>query len=69
MTDLSTNEEQQSVNKKPTHTLFATNSVNGNMVRLRVGVAWKHKKGNGFNIALDNLVAFENKVKEPENVV
>ena len=50
--------------KQPTHTLYVTNYVNGSPVRLRVGVAWKHSKGNGLNIALDNIVAFENKEKE-----
>ena len=50
--------------KKPTHTLYATQSINGSQVRVRVGVAWRHNKGTGLNIALDNLVAFENKPKD-----
>ncbi len=50
--------------KRPTHTLFVTNYVNGSPIRLRIGAAWKHEKGNGFNIALDDIVAFENKPKE-----
>lgn len=60
MTD-KTNEKKS---KYPTHTLFATNNVNGKLIQLRVGVAWKHEKGNGFNISLDNIVAFENKPKD-----
>ena len=50
--------------KKPSHTLYATQTLNGNKVRVRVGVAWKHNTGHGFNIALDNLVAFANTPKE-----
>ena len=64
MTNLIQNQDIQDPKKHPTHTLFVTNYVNGSPIRLRVGVAWKHQKGNGFNIALDNLVAFENKERE-----
>ncbi len=49
---------------KPTHTLYVTNYINGNPIQARIGVAWKHDKGNGFNISLDNIVAFENKSKD-----
>ena len=58
------NTQHEKKGKAPTHTLFVTNTINGSTVRLRVGVAWKHEKGNGFNIALDNFVAFENKPKD-----
>lgn len=50
--------------KHPTHTLFVTNYLNGSPIRLRIGAAWKHEKGNGFNISLDDIVAFENKPKD-----
>ena len=34
---------------------------------VRVGVAWKHSKGEGFNIALNDMVAFANKDKAETN--
>ena len=61
---MNTETNQSTENKKPTHTLFATQTVNGQTTRIRVGVAWKHNKGDGFNIALDNLVAFANKTDD-----
>tara|TARA_R100000697_G_C5347402_1_gene170820 strand:- start:326 stop:529 length:204 start_codon:yes stop_codon:yes gene_type:complete len=63
---MNTETNQSTENKRPTHTLFASQTIDGQEVKIRVGVAWKHKKGDGFNIALDNLVAFTNK-KSDEN--
>lgn len=62
---MNTESQQTTEDKRPTHTLFASQNINGEEVKIRVGVAWKHNKGDGFNIALDNLVAFANK-KNPE---
>jgi len=58
---MNTQNNQSTEDKRPTHTLFASQTIDGKEVKIRVGVAWKHKKGDGFNIALDNLVAFANK--------
>ena len=52
--------------KKPTHIIYSNTTINGVQKLIRVGAAWKHIKGNGLNISLDSLVAFENKPK-PEN--
>lgn len=61
---MNTENNQSTEDKRPTHTLFATQTIEGQEVKIRVGVAWKHKKGEGFNVALDNLVAFANKKSE-----
>ena len=56
----------QSSNPKgnpPTHTIYVNSYVNKQPIKVRVGVAWKHSKGGGFNISFDNMVAFENKQK------
>jgi len=47
--------------KTPTHKVFVNAYINSQPVKVKVGVAWKHSKGDGFNISLDNMVAFENK--------
>ncbi len=47
--------------KTPTHKVFVNAYMNGSPVKVKVGVAWKHTKGNGFNISLDNMVVFENR--------
>ena len=59
-----TQEDNQKKGNKPTHILYVTNYSNGKPVQNRVGVAWKHEKGNGLNISLDSIVAFENKPKD-----
>lgn len=50
--------------KRPTHTLFVSVKIGEQNTLIKVGAAWKHKTGNGLNISLDKLVAFENKNKE-----
>ncbi|MGB5943283.1 MAG: hypothetical protein WBG71_10405 [Leeuwenhoekiella sp.] len=47
--------------KHPTHTLFINQRFDGNLIRVKAGVAWKHSKGDGLNISLNDMVAFENK--------
>jgi hypothetical protein len=64
---MNTETYQSTEDKKPTHTLFATQTVNGKTTRVRVGVAWKHKKGDGFNVSIDNLVAFANKQDDEQS--
>lgn len=58
------NQEKSTESKKPTHTIYAKTYINGNPINVRVGAAWKHSKGTGFNIQIDQMVAFENKPKE-----
>jgi len=61
MTMTNTTKNPNSTGKKPTHTLYGSTYINGSQVKVRVGVAWQHDKGNGFNISLDNMVMFENR--------
>lgn len=56
--------ETETKGKKPTHTLYTNSYVDNNPKLVKVGVAWKHSKGEGFNIALNDIVAFENKEKD-----
>jgi len=58
-----TNTTQNTLDKDttPTHKVFVNAYMNGQPIKVKVGVAWKHSKGNGFNISLDNMVVFENK--------
>tara|TARA_B100001250_G_scaffold371975_1_gene357126 strand:+ start:765 stop:968 length:204 start_codon:yes stop_codon:yes gene_type:complete len=63
---MTTEERTNQPSKKPTHTVFANTYINGRPVNIRVGAAWKHSKGSGFNISLDSLVAFENKPNEEQ---
>jgi hypothetical protein len=48
---------------QPTHGVYIKTYVSGSPVNVRVGVAWKHSKGSGFNISLNDMVVFENKPK------
>ncbi|MEO1033390.1 MAG: hypothetical protein AAFX55_18525 [Bacteroidota bacterium] len=50
--------------KNPTHTLYVKSYIDGNSVNVKAGVAWKHSKGDGFNISLNDMVVFENKPRE-----
>ena len=58
------NKTDSNSDKHPTHTLFINQRFDGNLIRVKAGVAWKHSKGDGFNISLNDMVAFENK-EEP----
>ena len=49
---------------KPSHTLYTKSYVDGQSKLVKVGVAWQHSKGNGFNISINDMVAFENKEKQ-----
>ncbi len=49
--------------RKPTHTVFVETYIQGKSHNVKVGAAWKHSKGGGFNISLNNMVVFENKTK------
>jgi hypothetical protein len=64
MTDTNT---QPSKDKRPTHTVFAKTYIDGSQHNIKIGVAWKHSKGDGFNISLNDMVAFENKGKAETN--
>jgi hypothetical protein len=57
-------QNDQKKGNKPTHTVYTKTYIDGNAVNVRIGVAWKHSKGNGFNISLNDMVVFENKPKE-----
>ena len=61
MTD--TTKQETKKGNKPTHTLYTKSYVDGSSKLVKVGVAWKHSKGDGFNISLNDIVAFENKEK------
>ena len=50
--------------KKPTHTLFVKTYIDGKPHNVKAGAAWKHSKGDGFNIVFNDMVVFENKVKD-----
>ena len=54
-----TNQNEQA-KKQPTHILYINSYVDGKPRKVKVGAAWQHSKGNGFNIALNDMVAFEN---------
>jgi len=57
------NTDQTKKGKSPTHTLYVKSYIDGNPVNVKAGVAWKHSKGDGFNLSLNDMVAFENKPK------
>ena len=59
--------ETETKSKQPTHTLYTNTYVDNTPKLVRVGVAWKHSKGEGFNIALNDMVAFANKDKAETN--
>jgi hypothetical protein len=50
--------------KLPTHILYMDAYVDNKPRKVKVGAAWQHSKGGGFNIALNDIVAFENKAKD-----
>ncbi len=53
MTDANT-ETQTAASKAPTHIAYHTKKTkSGESYRTRIGAAWAHKTGNGFNIQLD----------------
>jgi hypothetical protein len=64
-----TDQDQQAseLGKKPTHIIYAKAYISKQPVNVRVGVAWKHSKGDGFNIQLDQMVAFVNKPKADQD--
>lgn len=51
MTDF-TNDEPVTSNA-PTHSVSQVRKINGKNYWTRVGSAWAHKSGNGFNLQLD----------------
>ena len=53
MTDSNNNHSVSS--KTPTHTVSQVRDSNGKSYWTRVGSAWAHKDGKGFNIQLDAL--------------
>ena len=61
MTQISQTETKKS--NPPTHTIYVESYINNQPLKVKVGVAWQHSKGNGFNISLNKMVAFENKPK------
>ncbi|MEM6721122.1 MAG: hypothetical protein AAF611_17465 [Bacteroidota bacterium] len=62
MTKQTHNNELKTGNK-PTHFVYAKAYINGQKLNVKIGAAWKHSKGNGFNISLDDMVVFENTPK------
>lgn len=62
MNNQTKNQEPKKGNK-PTHNVYAKAYVNGQKLNVKIGGAWKHSKGNGFNISLNDMVVFENTPK------
>ena len=62
MTDQTQNQESKKGNR-PTHSVYAKAYVNGQKLNVKIGGAWKHSKGTGFNISLNDMVIFENTPK------
>ena len=58
-----TNQNEQA-KKQPTHILYINSYVDGKARKVKVGAAWQHSKGNGFNITLNDMVAFENTLRD-----
>jgi hypothetical protein len=56
--------QNSSKGKQPTHILYMDAYVDNKPRKVKVGAAWQHSKGGGFNIALNDIVAFENKAKD-----
>ncbi|WP_303316857.1 hypothetical protein Q4Q34_08615 [Flavivirga abyssicola] len=56
--------QTQKKGKRPTHTVFVETRIHGKPHNIKIGAAWKHSKGDGFNISLNNMVVFENKAKD-----
>jgi len=50
--------DQKSKDKNPTHAIYVTRKRGNEIDYITVGVAWKHQKGDGFNISLNRMVAF-----------
>lgn len=46
-------EQQQTASKAPTHIAYQVRDGKDKGFWTRIGAAWQHKDGNGFNIQLD----------------
>jgi hypothetical protein len=45
--------DQTVASKAPTHSVSQVRNINGKSYWTRIGSAWAHKNGTGFNIQLD----------------
>ena len=60
MTDTKTNETAGS--KAPTHIAYHVRDGKDKGFFTRIGAAWPHKDGKGFNIKLDGLVPLDGQI-------
>ncbi len=55
--------EKPSASKKPTHGVYhVRDSKNGEGFWTKIGGAWPHQDGEGFNIQLDGLVPLDGRI-------
>ena len=54
MSEVRTNENGQTSNRRPTHAAYWVREREGKKAEWRqIGVAWSHADGKGFNVVLD----------------